>query len=353
MYLIHPVFCCLLIFTVTEGKIVPAIVGRNVSFNLTISNLSEDIIIIKHNAIDLILIWPELNNYVKNKKTDRVRVEVYNETESNTIMVTVCIFNVTKHDLGIYSAVTQLRPTEIKASVLLELMGRCRFDLYSNITMIQNIPIFRNHNFDTDLVLACRFPSRSIGKVNGSLKLNNKTVRYWATTSIMNTDTEEIYHYTTAASAPKVEEEAISSANRLIYIIVGLGALLAAVLIAYIQHKIRTCFCVDRESINSANCGTVHGGDMLHGVYESGHYWTIVGNAEGELSTAIETEVELRGEPILLDKKCVSSIVGSIESVRSHKIGFSSLDGYLNPINSNEMGIDGYINPIHTDPVDT
>ncbi|KAK3583485.1 hypothetical protein CHS0354_025618 [Potamilus streckersoni] len=401
---IHLVFGCFAIYTVAEGRIVKGILGRNVSFSLT-TNLTDDIILIKHNATDFILVWPDHKNFVKIEQPDRVRVVVFNKTASNTVTVIINILNLRKHDVGMYSAVLQMSTTEIRDSVLLELMDEM---------MIPKISAVWNHWLDSDLVLECILSSTSTGKfywrLNESLIVNNsryfqnntflyimnltaddkynlykceesgsefesdpysiqnyidhyrtKTTslreeteeiyRYWTTVSMRKKDTEGVHNYTIAAIAPKEDKEAASSENRLLYIIFGMGVVLAAAFFAYIQRKVRNC--VYRGSHNSANYGNVDGAEMLQGVYQSGKYWTIVSNAEGELRTAIDMDVELHGEPLLTEASCGPSINGSKDSMRSENIGASKLDEFINPTNSRAIEFDGYIHPVHKDPVNT
>ncbi|KAK3601232.1 hypothetical protein CHS0354_040415 [Potamilus streckersoni] len=67
------------------------------------------------------------------------------------------------------------------------------------------------------------------------------------------------------------------------------------------------------------------------------NYWTIVSNADGELSTAVEINTEQITEQ---DPVC-NRTVGQIEELpQIHRLEF-------------DMELDGYIHPIHSNPLNT
>ncbi|KAK3600203.1 hypothetical protein CHS0354_039310 [Potamilus streckersoni] len=111
---------------------------------------------------------------------------------------------------------------------------------------------------------------------------------------------------------------------------------------------------VVRVSSVSAETNNDVENDDVQELNQAGKYWTIVSNAKGEMSTAIETDAELQRETLLDVPNEVTKNSESDESIRSDDIYVSQeIVGYFNPITSGMIKFDDYIHPIHSNSLNT
>ncbi|KAK3598640.1 hypothetical protein CHS0354_024362 [Potamilus streckersoni] len=165
-------------------------------------------------------------------------------------------------------------------------------------------------------------------------------------------NTQAIDNYTTTVLNQKGDIDDFPSKRHLLYIVLGMGAILAFGFIACLLHKVRICSDVQRVP----NCNTLLDSNKDGGDEDSGdenlqeaklaeHYWTIVSGAQGELSTAIETGFEAHKQQQQITRN------KSEQSIRPSEFQVNEeLDGYLNPASSRDLDLE-YIHPIHSDIV--
>ncbi|KAL3885597.1 hypothetical protein ACJMK2_025647 [Sinanodonta woodiana] len=402
---LHLVFVCLAINIDTEGRIVHGIIGRNVTFSMTFE--TGDLVHIMHNDSAVVMVWPNNNDLIKQiQQRDRVGIVIDNATRSSTVNVIINIMNLTTSDHGMYTVVRPVNPKNIQDSIFLETIDE---------TMRPTIEIFSNHTLDSTLVLKCNVCSTSTGKVlwslNGSLiddhtkyvqhnlflyirnltadeKYNFYTCKesgselesdpysipiwidhfttkattllrdtaennhYTAQTLRKNEDTEVIYTYMMTATSSHVNVQESPSERRLLYIIFGMGAIIAVAITACFLHKIKNCFRGVRASDISTGLNSDDGSKNVQDVNQAEYYWTIVCNAKNEMSTAIETHGGVSGDIPMVRTSIVPTSSSSNESIRADDIYVSQeIHRYSNPIISCTVQFNDYIHPIHSTPL--
>ncbi|KAK3600202.1 hypothetical protein CHS0354_039309 [Potamilus streckersoni] len=200
--LLYLAFCYLTIYTVTEGKTVRGIVGRNASFSFTFMN--GDIIEIQHNHSDFAVVWPDTYTIIDVNQPDRVKVVIGNKTASNTTTVTISFLNLTNNDSGMYSAMRRINRTKILDRIVLEMIDE------RLIPKIEKVP---NYSLDSALVLMCKVSSTSTRKVlwrlNGSVIENRNSYFHKDTYMyISNLTADDKYNiYTCKESGSEVESD--------------------------------------------------------------------------------------------------------------------------------------------------
>ncbi|KAL3885643.1 hypothetical protein ACJMK2_025693 [Sinanodonta woodiana] len=308
-------------YYVTVARTVRGIVGQNASLSFTFNNINRDIIHIKHNASEFVVVWPDTNTLIQ--KPDRVNVVIGNRTASNTTTVAISIMNLTENDSGMYSAVSRLNVTKILDRVVLETFGIDHFITNANTPIVET----------------------TAKKHYTTQKMRKKE------------DSDGIYKYITTAIDPSFDTEVVDFSKGvpieiyLMCIFVGLGGVLVTAFFACCRYKERICVREVRESCVNSAINNDDANDGAHNVNQAGKYWTILSNAKGEMRTAIETDAELQRETQLLASIEIHTNGKSESSMRSDDIYVSEeIVGYLNPISSSTVEVNDYIHPIHSNP---
>ncbi|KAK3583471.1 hypothetical protein CHS0354_025602 [Potamilus streckersoni] len=120
------------------------------------------------------------------------------------------------------------------------------------------------------------------------------------------------------------------------------------------HHICRLFFRVVRGSNVNALSNNDDKNEEVQEGNQAGKYWTIVSNAKGEMSTAIETDVELQRETLMGLPNGVPTNSESEDSMRSEDIYVSQeIEGLVNPISSCTLEFNDYIHPIHSNILNT
>ncbi|KAL3885604.1 hypothetical protein ACJMK2_025654 [Sinanodonta woodiana] len=295
---LHLVCVCLAIIYVTEGRIVRGVIGQNVSFSMTFDTI--DLMHIKHNNSAFVMVWPDNNNRTRIQQPKRVGIVICYTKRSKAVNVTINIMNLMRNDTGIYSAVRAVTPTEIHDSVNLEIIE-------NTFLYIRNLTIDYKFNLYT-----CQ--------VSGS-ELQRDPYRidiYHTKATTLLEETKETNHYTTQTLRKKEDTQGTCHDVR--------GSL---------KNTVPTSD--GNENVNQAEC-----------------YWTIVSNANDEMSTTIETVRGLSPEsplvvPILVHTNSRSDEWMGADDIHDNQ----EFHRYSNPIRSCTMEFNDYIHPIHSIPLNT
>ncbi|KAL3885627.1 hypothetical protein ACJMK2_025677 [Sinanodonta woodiana] len=286
------------------------------------------------------------------------------------------IQNITRQEGGVYSCrvLNKLTGTSLENSTPIQIIYGPDVILFNSSNIIQ---LHENDSITISCSADC-FPPCQIGWTvtnaeimipGGELKLVNVNRSCNYTCHVTNarkdnstiSDTiyvivkSEIRLKTTTAMTSEGDDEEFPFKRQLLYVLIGAGSVVAVALLAYLSAKVRTCHRVDKAP--NGNTFTVSNiADRDQNVKEevlSEHYWTIVSNAKGELSSDIETDFVKRRQQ-QLDVQYLSLISGgSNEPVRnSDVIVYEGLDDYLNPIETCPVEVDDYLSPILTCPLE-
>ncbi|KAL3887037.1 hypothetical protein ACJMK2_026993 [Sinanodonta woodiana] len=192
-----------LLLQVIEGKTVQAVIGRNVSFFFTLSNLTKDTFFILHDTSLFSSVWPSKSVCIPHEDPENTRVSVYTSS-GKTTTVTVILLNITKKDDGIYTAAEQLNLEYIMDGIFLKTIDG---------SMIPRIAIVHHLDLDLSLVLQCLTNSSYSGYI--LWKLNNSHIENFtrysqnnAYLSISNLTAEDQYNsYTCSEQESGLESD--------------------------------------------------------------------------------------------------------------------------------------------------
>ncbi|KAK3598040.1 hypothetical protein CHS0354_042408 [Potamilus streckersoni] len=142
--------------------------------------------------------------------------------------------------------------------------------------------------------------------------------------------------------------------NPLLYVVLSMGGILAAVFIAYIRYKITICLRADRESNRNTlkDFNRDDGNECLPERSSLGNSLTIRSNKNGELSTELDMDC-------VQVKKVTQFGQNVVPAQNEHSLKLDcvqvndGLDGYLSPIHSRSVEVDYYIHPLSTCPVES
>ncbi|KAL3887103.1 hypothetical protein ACJMK2_027059, partial [Sinanodonta woodiana] len=149
-----------MLLQVIVGRTVRAVIGRNVSFSFTFSNITQtDAIFIFHDTVLFVSIWPSENLRIIHTDKDKLRVFV-DLSSGKTITVTMSLLNLTDEDKGIYTVAHHLNSEEFSEGILLQTIDN---------TLIPRIYIDSYTVSDSSLVLRCFTSSSYSGMLHWKL----------------------------------------------------------------------------------------------------------------------------------------------------------------------------------------
>ncbi|KAK3598034.1 hypothetical protein CHS0354_042402 [Potamilus streckersoni] len=146
--------------------------------------------------------------------------------------------------------------------------------------------------------------------------------------------------------ATEVETEDFPSKRHMLYIILGMGATLAAAFLACLVYKIRTCLRIVRASkINTSTvCNKDDGENNLQEGYSLGHYDTIESSEIGELNIVVGMDFGQHSEPSLIRENLVSANVELEHSMGPESIRVNvDLHNVPNSIESPSVEFNNYL----------
>ncbi|KAL3885630.1 hypothetical protein ACJMK2_025680 [Sinanodonta woodiana] len=336
MSFLHLVFCSLTIYSVSEGRIVSGIIGHNVSFSWKFSMMQSDYIYILHNESDIGRFFSIQNSSVPLQPPQR-RFSTVNYAKPGNVTVILHILNLNENDAGTYRVVRQWNVEDLDNRIDLHIIGITHYTTMA-ITKMETTEGIRY------------FTPVTKTKMETTEGINH----YTTTAMTQKVITGGINHNKTTAMTSYVEAEAFPSKSHLLYIVLGMGGILAFAFIACLQHKVRICLRTDRVSNDNRVTISIKddGAEHIQDDDLSGHYWTIVSNPTGEPRTAIEMNLEQHSESQLIAQTMNHIDIESEEILRKSKITRKEeLDVYLNPVHSNPSVLSDYIHPVHSDPV--
>ncbi|KAL3887097.1 hypothetical protein ACJMK2_027053 [Sinanodonta woodiana] len=106
--------------TLSDGRIVRALLGRNVSFSFILK--TSDITKFDHGTSRFLTVWPNTKYELVPDKHSKIHVSV-NVPAAETIIVTINMLNISRNDGGIYTAKKQFNSKEFNDSVDLQIFG--------------------------------------------------------------------------------------------------------------------------------------------------------------------------------------------------------------------------------------
>ncbi|KAL3885634.1 hypothetical protein ACJMK2_025684 [Sinanodonta woodiana] len=336
MSILHLVFCSLTIYSVSDGRVVLGNIGQNVSLSWTFRIIQMDAFYILHNGSSIHKFFPNINSSIQLQPPRRGFSTAY-YTMPEKVNVTVHILDLTEKDAGTYRVVQQYNLEDLDNRVDLHIIGITHYTPVVQTKMETSEGITHY----TPVVQTKMETSEGIDE-HTTTALNQKVI------------TGDINDDKITSMTHEVDAEAFPSKSHLMYIVFGMGGILAFVFIACIQHKVRIRLRVDRASNGNRVTISIKE-DEAENIQDdnlSGNYWTIVSNPSGELRTAIEMNLERHSEPQLIAQTMVNIDIKSEETLRTSNITRKEdLDGYLNPVHSISTELSDYIHPVHSDPV--
>ncbi|KAL3887092.1 hypothetical protein ACJMK2_027048 [Sinanodonta woodiana] len=192
-----------LLLQVIEGKTVQAVIGRNVSFSFTLSNLTTDTFFILHDTSLFSSVWPSKSVCIQHEDPENTRVSVY-KSSGKTTTVTVILLNITKKHDGIYTAAEQSNLEYVMDGIFLKTIDD---------SMIPRIVIVHHLDLDLSLVLQCLTNSSNSGYILWKLNTSHieNFTRYSqnnAYLSISNLTAEDQYNsYTCSEQESGLESD--------------------------------------------------------------------------------------------------------------------------------------------------
>ncbi|KAL3885674.1 hypothetical protein ACJMK2_025721 [Sinanodonta woodiana] len=336
MSFIHLVLCSLTIYSVSDGRVVLGNIGQNVSFSWKISIIKNDAFYILHNESPIDRYFLNHNSSISLPPPRRGFSTICYTIPEN-VTVTIHILDLTVKDAGTYRIIRQLYLIDLDTRVDLQIIGITHYTPGAKLKMETSEGI----TYYTPVAKSKMETTEGIDDYT-TTALNQNVI-----TGGINTDK-------TTPMKSEVDAEAFPSKRHLLYIVLGMGGILAFAFIAYLQHKVRICLRTERVSNDNRVSFSIKddGAENIQDDNLSGHYWTIVSNTSGEPRTAIEMNLEQHCEPHVIAQTMGHIDFESEETLRTSNITRKEeLDVYLNPVHSNPTEISDYIHPVHSDPV--